>query len=324
MMNNYPFTTEKESMRNPFVGIPSFLMAPMCFDLDELDADIAVIGMPYDMGTSVKTGARFGPRGVREASTYNCYAHEGWYDPIRDQHFLGQPWKIADCGNIDVLHTVYERSFANCEGAIRKILSKGAIPFTIGGDHAITTPILRAFDCYEDVCLIQFDAHLDFTYKPYGIAEGPGSPIRRASEMSHIGKIMQIGIRGIGSSQYSDFQDAKANGNIIMTSKEVRQMGVAYVSGKIPEAEKYYITFDIDCLDPSIAIGTGSPVPFGLYYEEASAIIEAIAKKGDIVGFDVTEVSPPNDNNDITSMYAAQLMLDAMSFLTKAKENKHK
>ena len=77
MMNNYPFTTEKESMRNPFVGIPSFLMAPMCFDLDELDADIAVIGMPYDMGTSVKTGARFGPRGVREASTYNCYAPRG-------------------------------------------------------------------------------------------------------------------------------------------------------------------------------------------------------------------------------------------------------
>ena len=177
-MKNYPFTIEKESMRNPFVGIPSFIMAPMCFDLEELDADIAVIGMPYDMGTSVKTGARFGPRGVREASSLNCYAHEDWYDPVRDETFLGRPWKIVDCGDIDVLHTVYERSFKNCEAAIRKILQKGAIPFTIGGDHAITTPILRGFDCFEDLCVIQFDAHLDFTYKPFGIEEGPGSPMR--------------------------------------------------------------------------------------------------------------------------------------------------
>lgn len=323
-MKNYPFTIEKDSMRNPFNGIPSFLMAPMCFDLDELDADIAVIGMPYDMGTSVKTGARFGPRGVREASSYNCYAHEGWYDPIRDEMFLGEPWKIVDCGNVDVLHTVYERSFANLEAAIRKILSKGAIPFTIGGDHAITTPILRAFDSYKDLCIIQFDAHLDFTYKPFGIAEGPGSPMRRASEMDHVGKIMQIGMRGIGSSQPSDFADARAYGNTIITSREVRRNGVEWVTDKIPEADHYYITVDIDGLDPSIAIGTGSPVPFGLLYEEVSEIIEAVANKGEIVGFDVTEVSPPNDNNDITSMYAAQLMLDAMSFLTKAKENKQK
>ena len=142
--------------------------------------------------------------------------------------------------------------------------------------------------------------------------------------MGHIGKIIQIGMRGIGSSQYSDFQDARANGNTIITSGEVRKKGVEYVASQIPEGKNYYITFDIDGLDPSIAIGTGSPVPFGLYYEEASAIIEAAAYKGNIVGFDVTEVSPPNDTSDMTSMYAAQLMLDAMSFLTKAKEKKNK
>ena len=323
-IKNYPFTTEKESMRNPFVGIPSFLMSPLHFDLDSLDADIAVIGMPYDLGTSVKTGARFGPRGIREASTYNSYAHEGWYDPVRDETFLGEPWKIVDCGDIDVLHTLQAQSFKNCEQAIRKILSKGAVPFTIGGDHAITTPVLRAFDTFKDLCIIQFDAHLDFTYNPFGIEEGPGSPMRRASEMAHIGKIMQIGMRGIGSSQYSDFQDAKANGNIIITSREVRQKGSEYVCSMIPEAENYYITVDIDGLDPSIANGTGSPVPFGLYYEEVSAIIEAVSNKGNIAGFDITEVSPPNDTNGMTCMYAAQLMLDTMSFLTKAKENKLK
>lgn len=321
-MKNYPFTVEKESMRNPFVGIPSFLMAPLCLDLDKLEADIAVIGMPYDMGTSVNTGARFGPRGVRTASTYNCYAHEGWYDPIRKTTFLGKPWRIVDCGDIDVLHTEQKRSFINCEAAIRKIISKKAIPFTIGGDHAITTPILRAFDEFDDICVVQFDAHLDFSKDPHGISEGPGSPMRRASEMKHISHIMQIGIRGIGSSQLSDFKDAQANGNVILTSKDVRVMGTEKVIDKIPQAKNYYITIDIDGLDPSIAIGTGSPVPFGLLYEEVSEIIEGVASKGNIIGMDVTEISPPCDVQNMTSMYGAQLMLDTMSFLTKAKELK--
>ncbi|MCC8061167.1 MAG: agmatinase [Clostridiales bacterium] len=319
-MKNYPFTIENDSMRNPFVGIPSFLMAPMNFDLEHLDADIAVIGMPYDMGTSVNTGARFGPRGVREASTYNAYAHEGWYDPIRREHFLGAPWRIVDCGDIDVLHTEQKRSFQNCEMAVRKILERKAIPFVIGGDHAITTPILRAFDCYQELCVIQFDAHLDFTKNPHGILEGPGSPMRRASEMAHVGKIMQIGIRGIGSSQESDFLDAEEYGNIILTSREVRQKGIEHVISQIPDADNYYITVDIDGLDPSIAIGTGSPVPFGLLYEEVSAVIEAVAFKGNLAGMDVVEISPPCDIHNMTSMYGAQLMLDAMSFLTKAKE----
>lgn len=113
---------------------------------------------------------------------------------------------------MDVLHTEQTRSFQNCEAAIRKILSKKAIPFVIGGDHAITTPILRAFDRFDNLCVIHFDAHLDFSKNPYGIAEGPGSPMRRASEMAHISKIVQIGIRGIGSSQLSVFRMPKPMG----------------------------------------------------------------------------------------------------------------
>lgn len=322
MKKNYPFTIEKDSMRNCFVGIPSFMMTPICLDLDELDADIAVIGMPYDLGTAIRPGARYAPRGVREASSNICYAHEGWYDPIRDEDYLGEPWKIVDCGDIDVYHTFYKQSFDNCTAAIRKILSKGAIPFVIGGDHAITTPILRAFDCYEDICVIHFDAHLDFRNEIFGITEGQGNPMRRASEMKHITKMMQIGIRGIGSSQRSDFEAAREFGSVILTSKDVRQNGIEYVISKIPEAKKYYITFDIDCLDPTQAMGTGSPQPFGLFYEECSPIIEAVANKGEIVGFDVVEVSPPYDPCGVTAQYAAQLMLDTMSFLTKAKENK--
>ncbi|MFA1819603.1 agmatinase [Virgibacillus oceani] len=320
-MKNYPFTTKgSRMMGNSFVGIPSFLMSPLCLDLDNLDADVAIIGMPYDMGTAVRGGARYGPRGVREASTYWAYAHEGWYDPVREEEFLGKQWNIVDCGDVDVLHTLYEPSFKNCEGAVRKILSKGAIPFVIGGDHAITTPILRAFDNFEDICVIQFDAHMDFSFAPFGIREGQGSPMRRASEMDHIGKMAQIGIRGIGSSQLSDIEDAKRYGSTIVTSKEVRLNGVESVIEKIPEAKKYYITFDIDCLDPTLANGCGSPQAFGLYYEEVIPIIESITKKGEVVGLDMVEVSPPYDSTQLIAQYAAQIMLDALSFVLKNKE----
>ena len=322
-LKNYPQTTQNTPMGNCFVGIPSFMLAPMCFDLDELDADIAILGMPYDMGTAVRGGARFGPRGVREASTYNCYAHEGWYDPVTDRHYLGEKWKIVDCGDVDVLHTLYEPSFKNCEMAVRKILSKGAIPFVIGGDHAITTPVIRAFDCFEDICIVHFDAHMDFCKTTYGmITEGQGNPMRRASEMKHIGKMISIGIRGIGSSKQKDIHDALERGNIMVPAKDVRAKGVDWVISKLPDAKKYYISIDIDCLDPSIANGTGSPAPFGLYYEEVIPIIEAVTKKGDVVGFDIVEVAPPCDTNMLTAMYAAQIMLDTMTFICVAKEVK--
>ena len=144
--------------------------------------------------------------------------------------------------------------------------------------------------------------------------------MRRASEMAHIGKIMQIGIRGIGSSQLSDFQDAEAYGNIIITSREVRQK----------EWNGWPAAFHRQSITIFPLISTGwilpspsEPVPLcpsACFYEEASAIIEAIAQRGCIVGMDMVEISPPCDHQNMTSMYGAQLMLDTMSFLTKARE----
>jgi len=108
----------------------------------------------------------------------------------------------------------------------------------------------------------------------------------------------------------------------MVPAKDVRAKGVDWVISKLPDAKKYYISIDIDCLDPSIANGTGSPAPFGLYYEEVIPIIEAVTKKGDVVGFDIVEVAPPCDTNMLTAMYAAQIMLDTMTFICEAKEVK--
>ena len=166
-MNNINFTTdESKRMDNPFSGIATFMRAPYADQLDHLDADIAVLGMPYDMGTAVRAGARFGPRAIRDVSTWNAYLYHGWYNPLDDEVYMDENWKVVDVGDVDVLHTEYQQSFLNCETAIRKIVSQGVIPFTMGGDHAITTPILKGFDSFQDLCVIQIDAHLDFTYAP--------------------------------------------------------------------------------------------------------------------------------------------------------------
>ena len=133
---------------------------------------------------------------------------------------------------------------------------------------------------------------------------------------------MQIGIRGIGSSRKSDFDEAKAYGSTILTSKDVRQKGVETVIDMVPKAKHYYITIDIDGLDPSIASGTGTPQPYGLYYEEVSGIIEGITKLGDVVGVDLVEVAPVYDPNQQTAYYAAQILLDTMSFILKEREKR--
>ena len=317
-MNNRNFTTdESKRMDNPFSGIATFMRAPYADQLDHLDADIAVLGMPYDMGTAVRAGARFGPRAIRDVSTWNAYLYHGWYNPLDDEVYMDENWKVVDVGDIDVLHTEYQQSFLNCETAIRKIVSQGVIPFTMGGDHAITTPILKGFDSFQDLCVIQIDAHLDFTYAPGGILCGQGSPMRRASEMSHIGQIVQIGMRGVGSSQPSDWADARANGNIIMNMREIRKNGMEWVLSQIPVKEHYYVTLDIDGLDQSLVPGCGSPQPFGLYYEDVVTIFENVAQKGKIVGFDLVEVCPPYDTNQSTALYAACLMQDMMSYIWK-------
>ena len=321
LTKNLSFTTNKERyMDNPFVGISTFLKAPFLDNIDELDADIAVLGMPYDMGTAVRSGARYAPRAVREASTWNCYAYEGWYSPIDDQVYMDENWKVVDLGDVDVIHTEYDQSFANLEAAVRKILDKGAIPFVIGGDHAITAPVLAAFDRYKDLCVIHLDAHLDYSLATAGVRYGQGNPMRRASEMSHIGEIVQIGMRGIGSSKPSDWADAKARGNVIMDMRKIRENGLDWVMSQIPVHENYYVTLDIDVLDQSLVPGCGSPQPYGMFYEEVMEIMRNVTQKGNVVGFDAVEVCPPYDQNQITALYEANLMLDMMSFIWKSKQ----
>lgn len=311
---------EKQILNLPFTGIATFGKYPVCPDIEELDADVAVIGVPNDMGTQWKPGARMGPRGIREGSTLYSFGLDGAYDIENDITYLGPDWKVVDCGDVDIVHGDLMQSHENTEVAIRKIVSKGAMPVVLGGDHSITAAVGKGLEELGPFHVIQIDAHLDWADHRSGQRYGHGSCIRRLSEMDHVREIFQFGIRGISSSLKEDVDAAREYGSTILSPRKMRKMGLEEVLAQIPEGEKYYVTIDIDGTDPSIAPGTGTPSPGGLLYDEVNELFEGIAKRGEVVAFDLVEVAPPYDPTGMTSQTAARISLDLLSYVLKQKE----
>lgn len=310
----------KNKINMPITGIATFAKYPYCNDIDKLDADIAVLGIPYDTGVGFLSGTRLGPRRVREVSTHYGRGGAGFYDPENDEVLLADPVKIVDVGDADVVHGDIEGSFDAITDAVRMIRSKGAIPAIIGGDHSVTIPIAQAYDDLEDLTVIQFDAHLDWSDAPGGQTLGNGSPMRRMSEMGHIGKMVQIGLRGLGSSRREDFEAAKEYGSNLISAKNAKSLGAKEVINKVPESKQYYVTIDIDAFDISLATGTGSPSPGGFFYDELIDMLTELAKKGKIVGFDLVETAPQYDPTNGTTRVAAMTMLHFMSQIMKNKK----
>src|SRR5699024_1352738 len=225
-------------------------------------------------------------------------------------------------GDVDILHGDLHYSFESIETDVRTIVEKGALPVIIGGDHSITTAIGKGLDTVGDFCVIQIDAHLDWSDAPGGQRYGQGSLMRRLSEMSYVKGMAQLGIRGVGSSLKKDFDDAKKYGSIIKSTKQLREIGMEHIADYIPDADKYYVTIDIDGLDPSIAPGTGTPSAGGFLFHEVQTILETIAQKGDVIGFDLVEVAPDYDPSGITCHLAQQIINEFLGFIFKAREKR--
>lgn len=320
MENNY----ETGRLNLPFVGHSTFAKAPICTDWDNIDADVAILGVPNDMGTQWRSGARFGPRGVREASTLFSFGHGGAYDFEDDKLYLSpEQCRIVDVGDADIVHTDMTKSHRNTRAAVAKILDSGAMPVCIGGDHSVHAPIIDAFKDKGPIHILHFDAHLDFVDERHGVRYGHGNPLRRASEMDHIVGMTQMGIRNVSSSNRTDYDAARAAGSDILSVRDVRRLGVQGVLDRIPERESYYITIDIDGFDPSIAPGTGTPSCGGFQYYEVLEIIQAVALRnnGNIIGIDLVEVAPPYDPTGITSILGAQLLMNVIGFIFHARAN---
>jgi agmatinase len=315
-MNNY----DTGRLNLPFVGISTFGKSPICADWDKIDANVAVMGAPLDMGTQFRAGARFGPRAIREASTLFSFGHGGSYDHEDDVVYMtSEKVRMVDIGDADIVHTDQAKSLANIEYGVRKILKAGALPVVMGGDHSVNIACVNAFSDQEPIHIVQLDAHLDFVDERHGVRNGHGSPMRRAADHKYVTGLSQIGIRNVSSTAREGYETARKMGSDILSVREFRKLGVDAVLARIPAVKNYYLTIDIDGFDPSIAAGTGTPSHGGFLYYEGLELIAGLAKRGTIVGVDLVEVAPDYDHTGSTAILAAQLLLNTIGRIIHAR-----
>ncbi len=315
MANDY----DRGRLNLPFVGIATFGKYPYQPDWDALDADVAILGAPFDFGTQWRAGARFGPRGIREASTLFAFGHAGAYDHEDDVTYL-EGARIVDLGDADIVHTDTTQRHANIQAAVTKILADGALPVVLGGDHSVNIPCVAAFAGRGPIHLVQIDAHLDFVDERHGVRHGHGNPMRRAAEQAHISGLSQFGIRNVSSTARDGYLAARAMGSDILSVRHIRRLGVAAVAARVPADRPLYLSIDIDGFDPSIAPGTGTPSHGGFLYYEVLELLAILAARQPIVGIDLVEVAPDYDQTGTTAILAAQLLLNLLGRILHARQ----
>jgi agmatinase len=303
----------------PFVGIATFGKRPYQGDWDRIEADVAVMGAPFDFGTQFRAGARFGPRGVREASTLFSFGHAGAYDHEDDATYLPQSVRMVDIGDADIVHTDTTKSHANIRAGVEAILKSGALPVVIGGDHSVNIPCIEAFAGQGPIHILQIDAHLDFVDERHGVRVGHGSPMRRAAEKDYVSGLTQVGIRNVSSTARDGYEAARAMGSDILSVRQFRALGPAGVAARIPAGARVYVTLDIDGFCPSIAPGTGTPSHGGFLYYEVLELLQQVANTHEVVGVDLVEVAPDYDAGQVTSVLAAQVLLNFLGFIFYAR-----
>jgi agmatinase len=312
-MNNYAHKPDKSY--EPSESNITFADVPGKNYYETIDADVAILGVPFDMGPGYRPGQSSAPQAIRQESIYYALRSEGFYDYEDDAIYLSDKTRIVDTGDVDVIPADTEKSFDRIEKAVEKILESGAFPVILGGDHSVTAPCVSAFAGRGPIHLIQFDAHLDFRMERYGMRYCRSTPIRRCSEMHHVSGITQLGIRGIGSASKYDFEDSLTAGSTILSVRQIRELGLKKVMAKIPDGSKFYITIDSDAFDASIAPGTCVPSHGGFLYYEVADMLRIIAKKGRIVGMDFVELTPDKDPSGITSVLAVRIIYDVLRFI---------
>ena len=299
----------------PFVGVSTFAKRELVTDWSQINADVAVLGAPFDFGTQWRAGARFGPRGIRDASTLFSFGHSGAYDHEDDVTYLTEDVKIVDIGDADIIHTDTIKSHKNIEKGVRSILKSGALPVVLGGDHSVNIPCINAFSNSGPIHILQIDAHLDFVDERHGVKYGHGNPMRRAAEKNYVTGLTQVGIRNVSSTSKEGYEDAKAMNSDILSVRQTRKIGPKNLVGRISKDSNVYVTIDIDAFCPSIAPGTGTPSHGGFLYYEILEILQHLSKQNKVVGIDLVEVAPDYDHSGSTTILAAQILLNFLGFI---------
>jgi len=301
----------------------TFLDFPFTDDLDNLDADFAVIGIPFGMPYSPEAMANDqsrAPDAFRQASEHAAYTREHFDWDIGGPLLDDRDVKVVDCGNVTADMSDHKEHYRRAEAAMRKIFKSGATPIIIGGDHGIPIPVMRALEetGQSGITLVHIDAHLDWRDEVNGEPDGYSSPIRRASEMPWFDKIVQIGIRGIGSARTGEVEDARAYGADIITSYELHDIGMDAVLDRIPDGGPYYFTIDADGLDPTIMPAVMAQTPGGVTWHQMRKLIHGLVKKGRVLGMDLVEIAPSRDVGNITMVHAERIACNFIGAAVRA------
>ena len=281
----------------------SFINLPVCTDWRDLSADAVIFGVPFGkpyLQNKFPNDQSLAPFALRSASDRIMVEHASINMDNEDTRSLANGINFVDGGDIPLVNNDVSAHYLQGEEAVRYAVTKGIIPVTIGGDDGITNPVLRGLDVAVNVALIQIDAHLDWKSERYGEKDGYSSPMRRASELSHVSSIHQIGIRSFGSSTEEEVKVARKWGADIHTARQVHAQGIERVIKALPKDVKFFITLDVDGLDPSVMPGTVALAPGGLLWWQLIDLLDGISERGPIIGLNVVELSPKNDLNQIS------------------------
>jgi agmatinase len=296
-----------------FLGLPSATA-------DALDgADIVVFGAPCATPySSVGPYCSAAPAAIRAASAaYSGIRHHHNFD-------LGGPMLVdgtsaVDLGDLPWDDTAHEANRAAIRHTCEAVLAAGAVPVVLGGDDSIPIPVLQAYAEHGPITIVQIDAHIDWRDEVQGERWGLSSTMRRASEMAHVGEMIQVGRRGVGSARPEDLAAAQARGVHFFSAHDVHRRGVEQTIEKVPRNGNVFITVDVDGLDPSLVPGVIGPEPGGLTYFQAIEIIDGVAARARIVGFDVVEFVPERDVNGIGALTSFRLTAHAMGRISRQR-----
>lgn len=298
-----------------YAGIATFARLPR---LDQVkSADVAIVGIPFDSGVSYRPGARFGPSHVRESSRLLRP-----YNPATDIEPFAQQ-QVADAGDIAVNPFIIEEAIATIEVEASKLLATGAKLMTIGGDHTIALPLLRALHAiHGPIAVVHFDAHLDTWDTYFGVETTHGTPFRRASEEGLIDMTasMHVGIRGPLYSAQDLAEDTRL-GFQVVSCRDVELHGLAQALDAIRTRvgdRPTYVSVDIDVLDPAHAPGTGTPEAGGLTSRELLEMIRIFGNMN-LISADVVEVAPAYDHAQITGIAAAHVAYELISAMAAGR-----
>ena len=304
----------RESFKSPRFAQPAtFMRLPHQTDLTGVD--VAIVGVPFDGGTSYRPGARLGPREIRsQSSLIRPYSYFQKVSPFGRLN-------IVDAGDVDAPPVSIEKCYDAVQKHIGAVLQAGALPAVIGGDHSISLPLLRAVAAkYGPVALVQFDSHIDTWDEYFGGKYFHGTPFRRAIEEKLIDphRFVQVGIRGPGYGE-DDFDFHREHGITVIDIEQIKAQGVDAVAATVRRVAtgSCYVTFDIDAVDPAYAPGTGTPEVGGLTAHESQRLVRGLAGL-DLVGFDIVEVSPLFDGpGQITALLAANLLFEFLCVVAR-------